>query len=124
MLGLDRPPRGPDGPGLSGTSAAPCRPSHHLLLGHGLAVAGAAGGGARPPRIGACVNLSPCEPASDRARPTWPRPGADGHTNRWWLDPLHGRGYPADMVEVYGVEPPVRAGDLATDRRADSTTSA
>jgi beta-glucosidase len=39
---------------------------------------------------------------------------ADGHTNRWWLDPLHGRGYPTDMVDVYGVEPPVHAGDLAT----------
>jgi beta-glucosidase len=37
---------------------------------------------------------------------------ADGHTNRWWLDPLHGRGYPADMIEVYGVEPPVLPGDL------------
>src|SRR6266511_3770865 len=37
---------------------------------------------------------------------------ADGHTNRWWLDPLHGRGYPADMLDVYQVEPPVRAGDL------------
>ncbi|WP_093802649.1 family 1 glycosylhydrolase [Streptomyces sp. Wb2n-11] len=38
----------------------------------------------------------------------------DGHTNRWWLDPVHGRGFPADMTEVYGVDLPERAGDLAT----------
>jgi beta-glucosidase len=37
----------------------------------------------------------------------------DGHTNRWWLDPVHGRGFPEDMREVYGVELPEREGDLA-----------
>ena len=65
-------------------------------------------------RVGAVVNLSPCEPASDDPADVAAARRADGHTNRWWLDPLHGRGYPADMVEVYGVEPPVEPGDLAT----------
>ena len=71
--------------------------AHHLLLGHGLAVQAlrAAAPGAR---VGAVVNLSPCEPAS-AIRPTWPRPGArtgtptDGGSTRctgaatrptWW----------------------------------------
>jgi len=87
--------------------------AHHLLLGHGLAVQAlrAAAPGAR---VGAVVNLSPCEPASADPADLAAARRADGHTNRWWLDPLHGRGYPADMVEVYGVEPPVRDGDLAT----------
>ena len=87
--------------------------AHHLLLGHGLAVQAlrAAAPGAR---VGAVVNLSPCEPASADPADVAAARRADGHTNRWWLDPLHGRGYPADMVEVYGVEPPVRDGDLAT----------
>jgi beta-glucosidase len=93
------------------TRAVPA--AHHLLLGHGLATQAlrAAAPGAR---VGAVVNLSPCEPASADPADLAAARRADGHTNRWWLDPLHGRGYPADMVEVYGVEPPVRAGDLAT----------
>ena len=27
---------------------------------------------------------------------------------------MHGRGYPQDMIDVYGVEPPVRPGDMET----------
>ena len=87
--------------------------AHHLLLGHGLAVQ-ALRAAAPDARVGAVVNLSPCEPASADPADLAAADRADGHTNRWWLDPLHGRGYPADMVEVYGVEPPVRDGDLAT----------
>ncbi len=62
--------------------------------------------------VGIVVNLSPCVPASQREEDVAAARRADGHNNRWWLDPLHGRGYPADMVETYGVEPPVRDGDL------------
>jgi beta-glucosidase len=92
------------------TRAVPA--AHHLLLGHGLAAQAlrAAAGGAI--RLGAVVNLSPCQPASDTEADVAAARRADGHTNRWWLDPLHGRGYPADMIEVYGVEPPVRPGDM------------
>jgi beta-glucosidase len=90
------------------TRAVPA--AHHLLLGHGLAAAALHALG--PMRVGAVVNLSPCQPASDDPADVAAADRADGHTNRWWLDPLHGRGYPADMVEVYGVEPPVRDGDL------------
>jgi beta-glucosidase len=86
--------------------------AHHLLLGHGLATAALRAGAAIPARIGAVLNLSPCEPVGQDERDAAAARRADGHTNRWWLDPLHGRGYPADMLEVYGVEPPVRAGDL------------
>jgi beta-glucosidase len=38
----------------------------------------------------------------------------DGYLNRWFLDPLAGRGYPADMLALYdGDGPPVESGDLA-----------
>ena len=86
--------------------------AHHLLLGHGLAAASLRASAIVPVRVGAVLNLSPCEPASQDERDVAAAVRADGHTNRWWLDPLHGRGYPADMIEVYGVEPPVRPGDL------------
>jgi beta-glucosidase len=92
------------------TRAVPA--AHHLLLGHGLAARALRATVSGPSRIGAVLNLSPCEPASDDPRDVAATARADGHTNRWWLDPLHGRGYPADMIPVYGVEPPVRPGDL------------
>jgi beta-glucosidase len=94
------------------TQAVPA--AHHLLLGHGLATSALRNLASGPVRVGAVLNLSPCEPASADERDIAAAGRADGHTNRWWLDPLHGRGYPADMIEVYGVEPPVRPGDLET----------
>src|SRR5690606_38643334 len=86
--------------------------AHHLLLGHGLATQALRANASAPARLGAALNLSPCEPVSSDPADAAAAVRADGHTNRWWLDPLYGRGYPADMVEVYGVEPPVRTGDL------------
>jgi beta-glucosidase len=85
--------------------------SHHLLLSHGLAVQAVREHG-RGAQVGPVFNLSPCDPASDDPRDVAAAHRADGHTNRWWADPVFGRGYPADMVEVYGVEPPVHDGDL------------
>jgi beta-glucosidase len=87
--------------------------SHHVLLGHGLAMQAIRAAAARPASVGIVFNLSPCEPASDRPADVAAAVRADGHTNRWWLDPVFGRGYPADMIDTYGVEPPVRPGDLA-----------
>ncbi|GII23480.1 GH1 family beta-glucosidase [Planosporangium mesophilum] len=86
--------------------------AHHLLLGHGLAVQALRASSPGPVRVGAVVNLSPCLPASDDPSDVAAARRADGHTNRWWLDPLHGRGYPADMVAEYGFAPPVHDGDL------------
>jgi beta-glucosidase len=94
------------------TQAVPA--AHHLLLGHGLAASALRNFASGPVRVGPVLNLSPCEPASQDELDVAAAYRADGHTNRWWLDPLHGRGYPADMIEVYGVEPPVRPGDLET----------
>jgi beta-glucosidase len=87
--------------------------SHHLLLGHGLATQAIRANASRPASVGIVCNLSPIEPASDRPEDVAAAVRADGHTNRWWLDPVFGRGYPADMVDTYGMQPPVRDGDLA-----------
>jgi beta-glucosidase len=88
--------------------------SHHVLLGHGLATRAIRANAARPASVGVVLNLSPCEPATDRPADVAAARRMDGHVNRWWLDPLHGRGYPADMIDTYRVEPPVRPGDLET----------
>ncbi|WP_344441071.1 GH1 family beta-glucosidase [Kitasatospora nipponensis] len=97
-------------PGLRDLTAA-VRASYHLHLGHGLAVQAlrAAVPGAR---IGIVNNLSTITAASDSEADRAAAVRADGHVNRWWLDPVHGRGYPQDMVELYGVDLPVRTGDL------------
>ncbi|HEU5024661.1 MAG TPA: GH1 family beta-glucosidase [Spirillospora sp.] len=87
--------------------------SYHLMLAHGLGVQAirAAAPGAR---VGVVNLLTDCEPGGDRDEDVAAARREDGHHNRWWLDPVHGRGLPADMIEEYGVEPPVRPGDLET----------
>jgi beta-glucosidase len=99
-------------PGLADLAVA-VPASYHLLLGHGLAVQAirAAAPGAQ---VGIVNNLSSVEAATDRPEDVDAARRLDGHTNRWWLDPVHGRGFPADMREVYGVELPELPGDLET----------
>ncbi|MFF2697143.1 GH1 family beta-glucosidase [Streptomyces cyaneofuscatus] len=99
-------------PGLTDLTAA-VRASYHLHLGHGLAVQ-AIRAASSDARVGIVNNLSPIVPASTSEADLAAARRADGHINRWWLDPVLGRGYPQDMVEAYGVELPVRPGDLET----------
>ncbi len=97
------------------------RASHHLLLSHGLAVPEIRRE-APSSRVGITLNLVPGEPASPSAADADAAREFDGFFNRWFLDPLHGRGYPADKIEDYtrdGVLPGdwervVQDGDLQT----------
>jgi beta-glucosidase len=86
--------------------------AHHLLLAHGwtVPVIRRDSPGAQ---VGITLNLSGQTPASpsvaDRAA-AWQQ---DGVKNRWFLDPLSARGYPADIVQHYGNPMDfVQAGDL------------
>ena len=88
--------------------------SHHLMLAHGLAVQALRSVATKTPSVGIVNNLSPCDPTTDTPADIEAAMRADGHTNRWWLDPLVGRGYPVDMVELYGIELPVGQGDMET----------
>jgi beta-glucosidase len=98
-------------PGLTDLTAA-VRASYHLLLGHGLATR-AIRAASPSAQVGIVTNLSTIHAATDRPEDLDAARRMDGHTNRWWLDPVHGRGFPSDMREVYGVELPERAGDSA-----------
>ncbi|MGV9790636.1 GH1 family beta-glucosidase [Streptomyces sp. NPDC003435] len=97
-------------PGWTDLTAA-VRASYHLLLGHGLATQ-AIRAAAPDAEIGIVTNLSTVHAATDSPEDMAAAHRQDGHVNRWWLDPVHGRGFPADMVEVYGVELPQKPGDL------------
>ncbi len=88
--------------------------SYHVLLGHGLAMQAVRSAASATPSVGIVTNLSPCEPETDSPADAAAALRADGHTNRWWLDPVHGRGFPSDMRELYQVELPEQPGDLET----------
>jgi beta-glucosidase len=84
------------------------RVAHNLLLSHARAVPRlreASGGSAQ---VGITLNFSTSRPAS--ASPEDARAAAlhDQYLNRWFLDPISGRGYPAEIAQVFGdrfVEP-------------------
>ena len=99
-------------PGLADIDVA-VPASIHLLLGHGLA-AQAVRAAVPGARVGLVNVMHTCEPASNRQEDIEATARFDGHVNRWWLDPIHGRGFPADMQRVYGVDLPEQPGDLAT----------
>jgi beta-glucosidase len=74
--------------------------SHTLLLAHGRAVEVLRATSPRS-RIGAALNPTHVEAASDSDADQAAARRADGWHNRWFLDPLYGRGYPADMLEHF-----------------------
>ncbi len=111
---------GEHAPGWQDWPAA-LKTSHHLLLSHGWAVPlirrnspGAS--------VGITLNFTPAYPASRSFADLQATRHADGYSHRWFLDPLYGRRYPADMVADYtrlGYLPDegmtfVEAGDLDT----------
>jgi len=98
-------------PGVKSIEAA-VPASVHLHLAHGLGVQAIRSTAALPASIGIVNNLGPVESATASEEDVAAAWRGDGHTNRWWLDPIHGRGYPEDMVRTYGVDLPLRDGDL------------
>jgi beta-glucosidase len=98
-------------PGIQ-DSATALQVSHHLLLSHGRAVP-AIRAASPDAQVGITLNLSPVHPAADSEEDRLAAQRYDGFLNRWFLDPIFGRGYPQDMLEVYGeLAPTVEPGDL------------
>ena len=87
--------------------------AHHLLLSHGMAVPAIRAGSAGA-QVGITLNLSPGRPASTSPEDQAAARVCDGYTNRWFLDPLYGKGYPEDMVARFGAAmPQINVDDLA-----------
>lgn len=97
------------------------RAAHHVLLSHGCAVP-VIRREAPGAKVGLALNLVPAEPASPSEADAHATREFDGFFNRWFLDPLYGRGYPADKLQDYRTEGHlpddwdelVRPGDLET----------
>lgn len=87
--------------------------AHHVLLSHGLAA-----GRLRPTlgpdaQIGVAPNIGVPYTHSTRPQDRAAVTRFDGYMNRWFLDPLAGRGYPPDMWEFYDEQvPQVQPGDM------------
>lgn len=93
--------------------------AHHLNLSHGLALP-VLRQNAPGAEVGITLNLLPCEPASPSEADQVACRELDGTFNRWYLDPIFGRGYPEDIVRAHvrdghlpeGELPFVKPGDM------------
>ena len=75
--------------------------AHHLLLSHGRAVP-IIRANSQDAHVGIVVNLWPKMPASQNKADLAKARIEDGEINRWYLDAISGRGYPADIVASMG----------------------
>jgi beta-glucosidase len=86
--------------------------AHHLLLSHGWTVS-AVRGLAPGAKFGIALDLSPVYPATPSAEDEAAARDVDGHSNRWYLDPLFRGAYPPDVADFAAhVEPYVGDSDL------------
>jgi beta-glucosidase len=86
--------------------------AHHLLLAHGLGVQAIRAAAPRA-SAGIALNLGPEHPASAHPLDLEAAMVEHDHLNRWFLDPVVGRGYPEDGVRAWAWRrEEVRDGDL------------
>jgi len=76
------------------------RAAHHILLSHGKAVA-AIRRNAPNASVGIALDCRPATPATADADDVAAARHFDGFRNRWFFDPVFGKGYPVDMIEAY-----------------------
>jgi beta-glucosidase len=85
--------------------------SHHLLMSHGLACQ-VIRSNVSESNVGIVINVTPAVPATDSQEDRNAAELADGFDNRWFLDPVFGRTYPADVIDVLGASPEIHSGDM------------
>lgn len=74
--------------------------SHNLLLAHGVAT-GVIRANVPDAHVGIALNPTSVYPATDSKEDRDAAQRFDGYINRWFLDPLYGRGYPEDSLALY-----------------------
>jgi beta-glucosidase len=102
---------GEHAPGWQDWPAA-IKASHHLLLSHGWA-APVIRDNSPGCEVGITLNFTLTFPASSSPADVDTARFFDGYMNRWFLDPLYGRRYPADMVADYAAQGHLPAEGLA-----------
>jgi beta-glucosidase len=105
--------RGLNAPGLCDPNVA-AQVSHYLLLAHGLAVP-VIRANSRAAEVGITLNFTPAYPASGSEADCIATAQNDLFTNRWFLDPVFGRGYPDGLWQSFAANPPqMQPGDMET----------
>jgi beta-glucosidase len=82
-------------------SAAALAATHHLLLGHGLALERMRSVG-DDNQLGVTLNLHPGHPSRNTEADREAASRVDGQANRLYLDPLFRGEYPEDIISYYG----------------------
>jgi beta-glucosidase len=95
-------------------SAAALAATHHLLLGHALAMERMRSAG-DDNQLGVTLNLHPGHPSRDTEADREAARRADGQANRLYLDPLFRGEYPEDVFSYYGE----RGADLSFVQEGD-----
>lgn len=85
--------------------------SHNLLMSHGLACQ-VIRSNVSEANVGIVINVTPAVPATDSQEDSNAAQLADGFDNRWFLDPVFGRTYPADVIDAIGASPEIHSGDM------------
>jgi len=89
--------------------------AHHILLSHGRTVKAFRNLDIEDSKIGITLNVIPVYPATGSADDRFAARIADGHLNRWFLDPIFRASYPEDMLGMYRS----RIDDLSFIKRGD-----
>jgi beta-glucosidase len=88
--------------------------AHHLLVSHGLSALEIRTVVDRA-RVGIALDCRPVRPASDSDEDRRAAKHFDGFRNRWFFDPVFGRGYPDDMMRIYRDRGRIRADMMTAD---------
>jgi len=85
--------------------------SHNLLMSHGLACQ-VIRSNVSEANVGIVINVTPAVPATESQEDSNAAQLVDGFDNRWFLDPVFGRTYPADVIDALGASPEIHSGDM------------
>ncbi|MEY2672185.1 MAG: hypothetical protein RLZZ508_62 [Actinomycetota bacterium] len=85
--------------------------AHHVLLAHGRAVR-VINKLLPEAKVGIAPGLTPCVPATQSPEDIAAAARQDGYDIRWFMDPVYGKGYPKDIVEIFGITPPILDDDM------------
>ena len=92
--------------------------SHHILLSHGWAMR-VIRENVKDARAGITLNLTPVYAASSSEADREAARLYDSRFNRWFLEPLHGRGYPQDALDDHAREGHIREALLDCVQQGD-----
>lgn len=91
---------GEHAPGVKNDWLAAIKAAHHQLLSHGWAVP-VIRRNSPGAEVGIVLNMVPAYAASPSAADAAAAHTFDGYFNRWFSDPVFGRGYPEDKIDEY-----------------------